>query len=167
MNRCRPSLLPPPYPRQRGAALVIALVILLVLTVMGVSGIRHATLEESMAFNTQAKSLTFQAAETAIGGVVINRGTVLNQALGAGTGGSIANDYTALVNPPGATPVVSATVTTTYVGWQNAPGYSLKDSANVQLNFNITGSGSMAAASATSVHLQGVARIGPKAGAVW
>lgn len=52
--------------RQRGAALIIGLVFMLVLTVLGVSGINMATLELEMADNTQASELAFQAAETGI-----------------------------------------------------------------------------------------------------
>ena len=158
---------PTPPPHQRGAALVIALIILLVLTVMGVSGIRNATLGEAMAFNTQVKSITFQAAETAIGGVIINQGSVLNQAVGAGVGAPpVANDYSAMANPPGQPQSVAATVTTAYIGWEYAPGYSLKESGGfAQFNFDISGSGAMATASALSIHRFGAAKIGPKAGA--
>jgi type IV pilus assembly protein PilX len=52
--------------RQTGAALVIGLVLLMVLTVLGVSGINMATLELNMAGNEQAQQLAFQAAETGI-----------------------------------------------------------------------------------------------------
>jgi type IV pilus assembly protein PilX len=52
--------------RQRGAALIVGLVFMLVLTVLGVSGINMATLELEMAENTQASELAFQAAETGI-----------------------------------------------------------------------------------------------------
>ena len=52
--------------RARGAALIVGLVLLLVLTVLGVSGINMATLELQMAGNTQAAQYAFQAAETGI-----------------------------------------------------------------------------------------------------
>ena len=52
--------------RERGAALIVGLVLLLVLTVLGVSGINMATLELQMTGNTQAAQLAFQAAETGI-----------------------------------------------------------------------------------------------------
>jgi hypothetical protein len=51
---------------QRGAALVVGLVLMLVLTVLGVSGMNTATLELVMANNTQSQQLAFQRAETGI-----------------------------------------------------------------------------------------------------
>lgn len=52
--------------KQRGAALIVGLVLLLVLTVLGVSGVNMAALELNMSGNTQAQELAFQAAETGI-----------------------------------------------------------------------------------------------------
>jgi type IV pilus assembly protein PilX len=53
-------------PRQEGATLVVGLVLLLVLTLLGVSGMNTATLEVQMAGNTQFQQDAFQAAETGI-----------------------------------------------------------------------------------------------------
>ena len=55
-----------PRAAQRGAVLVVGLVLMLVLTVLGVSGMNTATLELVMASNMQSQQLSFQAAETAI-----------------------------------------------------------------------------------------------------
>lgn len=52
--------------RQRGAALVIGLILLLVLTLLAVSGMNTATLELQMAGNSQFSQNAFQAAETGI-----------------------------------------------------------------------------------------------------
>ena len=52
--------------QQQGAALVVGLVLLMVLTVLGVSGMNTATLELTMASNTQFHQDAFQAAETGI-----------------------------------------------------------------------------------------------------
>ena len=51
---------------QQGAALVVGLVLMLVLTVLGISGMNTATLELTMANNTEAHQDAFQAAETGI-----------------------------------------------------------------------------------------------------
>jgi len=51
---------------QDGAALVIGLLLLLVLTILAISGMTTATLELQMAGNTQYKERAFQAAETGI-----------------------------------------------------------------------------------------------------
>ncbi|HEY5665879.1 MAG TPA: pilus assembly PilX N-terminal domain-containing protein [Gammaproteobacteria bacterium] len=54
------------WKRQRGAALVVGLVLMLILTILGVSGMNTATLELTMAANAQAGQLAFQAAESGI-----------------------------------------------------------------------------------------------------
>ena len=59
-------LLLPPRRRQAGATLIVGLVLLLVLTVVGVSGMNMATMEITMAGNTQFRQDAFQAAEDAI-----------------------------------------------------------------------------------------------------
>lgn len=56
--------------KQQGAALFIALIILLLVSMMGVSAMKGGIFHERMAFNSQAEEMTFQAAETAIGGVI-------------------------------------------------------------------------------------------------
>lgn len=52
--------------RQRGFALVVGLIFLLVLTILGVTALRTTTLEERMAGNLQKRTLAFQDAESAI-----------------------------------------------------------------------------------------------------
>ncbi len=51
---------------QRGAVLVVALILLLTLTVLGISGMTTATLELTMASNAQFYQQAFQAAETGL-----------------------------------------------------------------------------------------------------
>lgn len=55
-----------PLQRQRGAAMVIALIMLLVLTVLGTATARMTLLEERMTGNTQDNRVAFQAAEAAL-----------------------------------------------------------------------------------------------------
>ncbi len=52
--------------RQRGAALIIGLVLLMVLTLLAVSGMNSASLEFIMAGNEQYRSNAFQAAEVGV-----------------------------------------------------------------------------------------------------
>ncbi|MBN1238545.1 MAG: hypothetical protein JXB36_08580 [Gammaproteobacteria bacterium] len=52
--------------RQGGAALVVSLILLLVMTLLGVSGMNTATLELTMAGNAENQQDAFQAAETGI-----------------------------------------------------------------------------------------------------
>ncbi|HEX7080017.1 MAG TPA: PilX N-terminal domain-containing pilus assembly protein [Gammaproteobacteria bacterium] len=58
---------------QQGAALVVGLVLLLVMTVLGVSGMNTATLELVMAGNAEAQQDAFQAAETGIDAAIAER----------------------------------------------------------------------------------------------
>ncbi len=62
-NQTRSTLGPK---RQEGAALVVGLILLLILTVFAVSGMSTATLELVLAGNTQFTENAFQASESAI-----------------------------------------------------------------------------------------------------
>ena len=53
-------------PRQRGVALVMALVFLLLLTILGIAALNTTSLEEKMAHNVKDRNLAFQAAESAL-----------------------------------------------------------------------------------------------------
>jgi hypothetical protein len=55
-----------PPSKQTGATLIVGLVLLLVLTVVGVSGMKTATMEIAMAANTQFQQDAFQVTEDAI-----------------------------------------------------------------------------------------------------
>lgn len=60
---------PQPFPsvgRQRGATLLIALVLLVVMTLLGLSSIRSTSMQERMGANMYDRSLAFQAVESAL-----------------------------------------------------------------------------------------------------
>ncbi len=52
--------------KQQGAILIVSLLILLVLTMIGITGTRTTTMEEKMVGNMRQQSISFQAAEAAI-----------------------------------------------------------------------------------------------------
>lgn len=52
--------------KQKGAVLVVSLMMLLVLTVIGVTGLSNTTLEERMSSNFHHTTLAYQAAESAL-----------------------------------------------------------------------------------------------------
>lgn len=54
------------YQQQQGAVLAISLILLLVITLVGVSTVGTTLLEEKMAMNSQVSNRTFQASEDAI-----------------------------------------------------------------------------------------------------
>ena len=51
---------------ERGAALIVALIFLLALTLLGTSGTLNSTMQERMASNTRNRDLAFEAAEHAL-----------------------------------------------------------------------------------------------------
>lgn len=57
---------PPSKNQQHGVVLVISLLVLLVLTLIGVSSLDGSVMEEKMASNSQTAAATFQKAESAI-----------------------------------------------------------------------------------------------------
>lgn len=73
--------------RQRGAALVIGLILLVVLTILAVSGVFTSTMELRMARNTQSQERAFQAAEVAVedalGNPVLSTSAPFNQPITA------------------------------------------------------------------------------------
>jgi len=51
---------------ERGAVLVVSLIVLLVLTLIGVAGMNTSVMQERMAINSQNSNRTFQAAESTL-----------------------------------------------------------------------------------------------------
>lgn len=66
--------------QQRGMTMIIVMIFLLLLTLLGVSSMSTANMQERMASNTQNQVTTFQAADTAIS-QVISTGTAFNAAM--------------------------------------------------------------------------------------
>lgn len=79
--------------RQQGAALVIGLILLVVLTILAVSGVFTSTMELRMVRNMQSQERAFQAAEVAI------EDALANPVLSTSAGFSQAT--TAVPNSPG------------------------------------------------------------------
>src|SRR5947209_10387240 len=135
-----------PASRQRGAALVIGLLLLLVLTILAVSGMNSASLEFVMAGNEQYRANAFSAAETGIERTpdngTFNPAIVTQNQAGAGT----ATDNW-------------ATTTTTQLGGNPLPalwGNSWNSFATYHFEIASTGTSSR---NASAVNTQGVAII--------
>lgn len=77
------------FERQNGAALIVGLVLMLVLTVLGVSGMTTSVFGLNMATNSQQQLTSFQAAETGVDVILGQRnfttagGTTHNDSFGA------------------------------------------------------------------------------------
>lgn len=99
--------------RQSGVALVVALILLVVMTLVGISAMRTVTLEEKMTSHTFDRSVSFQATEAALReaeGIV--QATIPTPAALSGCTAGICS-----------TPVATATPRwqdATFAGWQNA-----------------------------------------------
>jgi type IV pilus assembly protein PilX len=79
-----------PYPNcnrtQSGVVLVISLIILLLLTIIGMSAMQTTSLEEKMAGNLRDKSLAFQMAESALRAAEVSLPIVSSAFTNTGTG---------------------------------------------------------------------------------
>jgi hypothetical protein len=63
------------YRKQSGVALFVALIMLLVLTIIGLSASQRSSLQERMAANMHLDNMTFSVAESAIGAFVAEANT--------------------------------------------------------------------------------------------
>lgn len=75
--------------RQKGAVLITALALLVVLTILGLQAMRNSSLEERMAGNVRSENIAFQAAEAGLRGAEAWLGsrTTKPQAVGNGSTG--------------------------------------------------------------------------------
>jgi type IV pilus assembly protein PilX len=62
----KPDITSFPAHRQRGAILIVSMLMLLVMTLIGVTAVSTTTLEEKMAGNARQRQLAFQAADSAL-----------------------------------------------------------------------------------------------------
>jgi len=136
------------FKRQQGAALVVGLLLLLVLTLLAVSGMNSASLEFVMAGNEQYRSNAFQAAEAGIEQTILQ---------GTFNPGSPAQTLT---GTPTATDSWTATVTPQLGGVPLAAiwGNSWNSFSTYHFEINSTGT---SVRSASALNLQGVAVISP------
>lgn len=135
---------------QQGAALVIGMILLLVLTLLAISGMNAATTEFVMAGNEQYHNNAFQAAEV---GVQRAMATSLfdpdtpEPAFAAAVPGSPSDSYSALVVYQNKTP--------------GALYYTYSANTVDTYHFEVQSTGT-GVRGATAVNDQGVAQIGPK-----
>jgi Tfp pilus assembly protein PilX len=125
-----PSFRPPR--RQSGAVLIVAMVILVILTLLGVTAMNTSSLEEKMASNTQEQVRTFQAAETGIS----QAGQDINAFKLAGTCGVsdvVSIDFAGSDN--------SHTYCSTFMGWSATPPGTLWGAGFRAAHFNFRSTG--------------------------
>jgi hypothetical protein len=144
-GRCRPRS------RQAGATLIVGLVLLLVLTVLGVSGMNTVTTEITMAGNTQFQEDAFQMAENGIDIAIATRAfTTVGPTTIAWVGDpAISSDRQAVTTFVATTPVPDLAF---------SMGTSL--GAVQALHFDVVSVG-RGSRNATSTHHQGFYVVGP------
>ena len=142
---------PAPPRRQRGAVLIVSLILLVVLTLLGVTSMNTTSLEEKMAANSQTTTRAFQTAETGL---------------------SIAFNDNAAYDLSGAYDPSSSTVSNTsdvvdlegdFKGWSPPPSGSLYSATSFQAaHFEFTSTGRVAGGNVSTTLRGGAYQIAPK-----
>jgi len=138
--------------RQGGAALVAGLIVLVVITLLAVARINSASLELTMAGNTQYRERAFQAAETGIEQALARGKFVIPQ--------PAVEDHDNVLISPSAAEVFSTTLTADLDGLPQPAiwGNSWNSFSTYHFAIQSTGKSSR---NAQAVHTQGVARLSP------
>ena len=136
--------------RERGAALLVAMVMIFVLSILGVSAMRGATLESRLADNALHKEMTFQAAESATDAVLAVGGALEDIIC--------ASDVEMAVPEVNQVAAQVTRATLSYGGRTNPPGYSLDRFAGRR--FMVVGESALPGASTATRIAQGVELIG-------
>lgn len=150
--------------RQRGAALVVGLILLVVVTVLAISGMNTATTELAMARNDQNNENAFQAAETGIERSLAQGSwdTASNVQVGPidiyGTGHEM---VTAIISFQGDTPALSGDRAFSLGAGSGISEYHFSTNSQSQSN-RIGGGGGTTDRDASAQHTQGFYVIGPE-----
>jgi type IV pilus assembly protein PilX len=135
---------------QRGAALVIGLLLLLVLTVLAISGMNSASVEFLMAGNDQFRQNAFQASETGIEQALVvgnfNPGVAVAPLIAGPVPGSATDSYNAQVQ--------------LQLGGCTLPVYGSSAGTVNAYQYDITSTGT-STRNSTALHTQGVQVIAP------
>ncbi|MBX2884101.1 MAG: hypothetical protein KTR32_29370 [Granulosicoccus sp.] len=141
--------------KQHGGALMVALVLIFMMSIMGISSMRSATLEKRMATNSVHKSTALQAAESATE-LAIGKTSNLTNALNSG--GTPVNATVSLNNNTALT--LNATVQ--YTGMGPPIGFGLgADSGFVAFRYQAKGTSKLNGVNAAAEVIQGAYIIAP------
>ena len=142
--------------RQQGAVLVMALVMLTVLTLIGVSSMSSSTLELKVAGNTQQHDIAFQAAQSIID-IAASEDPLNTNDYQVFVVDSGAPGYEQILNYASADGEATAQAATTWVGCQNRMSSSLEPGKAPAVNFfNVRATGLTTTGSSSSVQVQGL-----------
>jgi len=140
--------------KQNGAVLVMSMLMLLIMTMIGVTTMNTATMEEKMSANSMNSNISLQASESAVD-AALNDTNNLVLALNSSTAIAISVDL--------GDPNITANATILYKGATIAPGFSFGANQGTfsTYQFEAEGTGEVPAAKAKTVTAQGVYRVGP------
>lgn len=130
---------------QSGAALAMALTILVILTLLGVSAMKSSSLEIKMATGLQDHTMVFQAADSGLAYALVNAGLDLN--------GATSTTYTPSSG-------ITAQVTTSFSAYsppERGSGYSAVDYRTA--NFEQTSVATIPSSGAKSTVHQGISKL--------
>jgi len=146
----------PSHAKQQGAALMVAMVMIFMLTILGISAMRDATLEGQLAANSVHKEVTFQSAESATDIIL----AIENAASPESIESVICKDDMQFTKDDLSVPdVQETTVTLEYAGRSLPVGWSIGGPIGGR-RFVISGESTLIEASTSTKITQGVIAIG-------
>ncbi|OED36354.1 hypothetical protein AB833_27410 [Chromatiales bacterium (ex Bugula neritina AB1)] len=137
---------------QQGATLFIALIMLVIISLLGVTALKNASIEEQMSSNLYQKNITFQASESAVEST-INNASLISQVLTS----------TTPINQTVSVPIPNATANVTYTSTGVGPSIGNSQQFGGQ-RIMITSTGQIAAVNARTVTIHGIVRTVPNLG---
>ncbi len=143
---------PVPHKRESGSVLMVAMIMIFMLSILGASSMRGASLEGQLASNAVHKEITFQAAESASDAVLAIEGK-LESIICSDT------DEQFDQNPLGQSSDQITGSVLEYGGRAAAMGYSLGGPVGAR-RFIVTGSSSLPGVHTSTTIVQGVLLIG-------
>jgi len=140
--------------QQRGTVLIMSMLMLLIMTLIGITTMNTATLEEKMSANSMNSNISMQASESAVDAALDDTANLVT-ALHSGAPVNVT------VNLGNAN--VTSVAAIQFIGSTIAPGFSFGNNQGTfsTYQFTATGTGTVPAANATTVTVQGVYRVGP------
>ena len=153
----RVSLIVQPKPfAQQGAALFIALIVVLLVSLLGTTAMKRGAMEEQMGSGHYQKQITFQASESAVEATLAD--VSLMQSARQAADAWVSQG----VNVP--LPDIAAEVTYAYVGNRPAIGWSLDSTGQGASSFVITAVGRIVSTGASTTTQHSVYRVNPPSG---
>lgn len=141
--------------KQQGAVLLISLIVLVVMTVLGISLVSNSTIEERISANHMNEQLTLHASESATE-IMVDDTDTLAAALVSPTPITVSVDV--------GNSAIVASAELSYNGAANPSGWSMGVNQGTFMAHTIktVGTATKANANATTTTAQGISRLGPK-----